>query len=268
LNEIRKINLISNRNLESRKTSVALMEKLQARGFKVSEKYSPDAELNICVGGDGAFLRAVHRSKFSTIPFVGINTGNLGFFQEIKPEKIDDFIARYINNDYVVNEVFLVETQVVTSNKTYSLKAVNEIVVKGMYSKVVHLNLFISGNHLERFSGDGIIISTPAGSTAYNFSAGGSIVYPTVKALQITPIAPINSKAYRSLLNSTVVPGELIITIKPEARHKNSTLIVKDGIEFKYNNIKAINFRIPEETIYQLSFDKDNYWNNLKNKFL
>lgn len=264
----RIINLISNTNFESRKTSLKLSEKLIQRGFYISERYNENAELNICVGGDGAFLRAVHRNRFPSIPFIGINTGHLGFFQEILPANMDEFIDKYINKDYIVEEIALVNAEVKTRNNYYNLTGVNEIVVKGIKSKVVHLDILIDGNHLEKFSGDGVIISTPAGSTAYNFSSGGSIIYPSLNTLQITPLAPISSKAYRSLPNSAVVPGDLIISIKPEYRYENSLLILNDGIEFKYDNITSINLKISDKKIYKLNFSKDMYWDNLKSKFL
>lgn len=263
-----KINLISNKNFESKKTSLQLIEKLEQRGFIVSEKYDNTAELNICVGGDGAFLRAVHKNKFPSIPFVGINTGHLGFFQEILPANMDDFVNSYINEDYSIEEVSLLDAEIHTKKKPYYLTSVNEIVVKSIRSKVIHLDLSIDGNHLEKFSGDGIIISTPVGSTAYNFSCGGAIVYPSLETLQITPLAPISSKAYRSLPNSTIVPGHLVITIEPENRYSNSTLIVNDGVEFRYDNIEFINLKMSNKKIYRLNFDRNMYWNNLKSKFL
>lgn len=268
MNKTRQINIISNRNFESRKASANLKEKLSDKGFIVLDTYDPHAELNICVGGDGAFLRAVHRNKFPAIPFVGINTGHLGFFQEISPENMDDFISQYINKDYEVEEIYLISTEIFTKKKTYYLTAVNEIVIKGMQSKVIHLDLSIDGNHLEKFSGDGIIVSSPVGSTAHNFSAGGSIIHPSLKTLQITPLAPISSKAYRSLMRSVVVPGDLVVKIKPEFYYANSTLILNDGMEFKYDNINYINLKISNKKIYKLNFNKDYYWDNLKSKFL
>ncbi|OLS02532.1 NAD(+)/NADH kinase [Tissierella creatinophila] len=268
MNKPRKINIISNKNFESRKTSAILKEKFLKQGFIIPDKYDSNAELNICVGGDGSFLRAVHRNKFPTIPFIGINTGHLGFFQEISPKYLDDFILKYVNKKYTIEEVYLVSAEIFTKTKKYYLTAVNEIVIKGMQSKIIHLDLFIEENHLEKFSGDGIIISTPVGSTAYNLSAGGSIVYPTLKTLQITPLSPLNSKVYRSLISSVVVPGDLIIKIKPEFYYTNSTLILNDGMEFKYDNINYINFKSSDKKIYKLNFDKDIYWNNLKSKFL
>lgn len=264
----RIINIISNKNYKSRNTSKSLAKKLIRKGFYVPPKYSEDAELNICVGGDGSFLRAVHRNKFPKIPFVGINTGNLGFFQEILPENIDEFIYKYIKKDYVVEKVFLVDAEVKTRSKSFYLTSVNEIVVKNLKSKVVHLDIYIDGNHLERFSGDGVIISTPVGSTAYNFSSGGSIVYPSLKTLQLTPLSPISSKAFRSLPNSAIIPGDIIISIKPEFRYTNSTLLISDGMEFSYKNIQSIDLKMSEKILYKLNFDKDMYWNNLKSKFL
>ncbi len=264
----RIINVISNSNFESRKTSQLLTEKLKNRDFIISDKYSYDAELNICVGGDGAFLRAVHRNKFPSIPFVGINTGHLGFFQEIIPENIDEFIDKYINMNYVEEKISLVSATIYTRDKSFLLTGVNEIVIKGIKSKVVHLEIFLDNNHLERFSGDGVIISTPVGSTAYNFSSGGSIVYPSLKTLQLTPLSPISSKAYRSLPNSAIVPGDIVISIRPELRYENSILLINDGVEFKYNNIKSIDLNLSDKTITRLNFDKDMYWNNLKSKFL
>lgn len=268
MNNKKIINIISNKNLKSKKTSAKLKEKLSREGFILPPKYDKNAALNICVGGDGAFLRAVHRNKFPTIPFIGINTGHLGFFQEIAPMEVEDFISKYINNEYTVEEIYLVDAEISTKKKKYYLTAINEIVIKGTRSKVIHLNLYIDGNHLERFSGDGIIISTPVGSTAYNLSAGGSVMHPSLKALQITPLAPINSKAYRSLTQSAVIPGDLIIKIKPEYYYANSTLLLNDGMEFKYSNIKNIDLKVSDRKIYKLNFDKDVYWNNLKSKFL
>lgn len=264
----RIINIISNVNYQSRTTAETLKNKLMKNDFIIPEEYSPEAELNICVGGDGAFLRAVHRNKFPNIPFVGINTGHLGFFQEILPENIDEFIDKYINNDFLLEEISLVNAKVHTKNRTFYLTAINEIAIKGIKSKVVHLEIFLDNNHLEKFSGDGVIISTPVGSTAYNFSSGGSIVYPSLKTLQLTPLSPISSKAYRSLPTSAIVPGDIIISIRPEFRYENSILVINDGVEFKYNNLVSIDLKLSHKTIKKLNFDKDMYWKNLKSKFL
>lgn len=262
------INIISNNDYDSKLTCQLLTQELKKKGFAVSKKYNDKAKLNICVGGDGAFLRSIHNHNFSQIPYVGINTGHLGFFQEILPENISDFIDDYINARYFVEEIFLVEAKICTKTDCINLLGINEIVIKGVESKVVHLEVYIEDNHLEKFSGDGIIISTPAGSTAYNYSSGGCIVYPTLKTLQLTPLSPISSKAYRSLFNSAIIPGDMIIKIKPEYLYENSILIINDGVQNKYDDINEVCFNMSKTTISRLVFDKDMYWNNLKSKFL
>lgn len=262
------INIISNSNYDSRKTSQILTKKLEDKGFIVPKKYDKNAVLNICIGGDGAFLRTVHNFNFPKIPFVGINTGHLGFFQEILPENLDMFIEKYIKAEYLVEEISLLEAKICTKANCAKLIGINEIVIKGIASKVVHLEVYINDNHLEKFSGDGIIVATPVGSTAYNFSSGGSIVYPTLKTMQITPLSPISSKAYRSLSNSTIVPGDMTIKIKPESLYENSILIINDGVQYTYKDILEIYFTTSNMTIFRLVFDENMYWNNLKSKFL
>lgn len=262
------INIISNRNYESRRIKEKVKDRFAEKGFVTTEDYDRNAKLNVCIGGDGAFLRAVHRNKFSQIPFVGINTGHLGFFQEISTSKINEFINDYVSGKFEIEKVCLVQADIVTKRKSFRLTAVNEIVVKAVRSKVIHLDILIDNNHLQKFCGDGIIISTPSGSTAYNFSAGGSIVYPTLEALQITPLSPINSKAYRSLSNSMVLAGNQKVTIKPELRYSNLTLIVNDGMEFSYDNIEKIDLCMSDRSINMLKFSEYSYWDNLKSKFL
>ncbi|RKD31465.1 NAD(+)/NADH kinase [Thermohalobacter berrensis] len=262
------VNIIHNNSDISKKTVALLEKKLTDNGFVVSEQYDYSAWLNICVGGDGAFLQAVHKHNFPDIPFVGINTGHLGFFQEVSPHEIDTFIKKLKSKDYKVEEISLVEGIICTRTSCIELIGVNEIVIKGIESKTIHLDISINDSFLQRLSGDGVIISTPIGSTAYNYSAGGSIVYPYIKALQITPLAPINSSVYRSLNSSVIVPRNMTIKINPEYRFENSILIVVDGKQHKYDNIVEINLKLSDMTINMLTLKDKNFWTKLKDKFL
>lgn len=262
------INIISNKNIHSQDTSKLLSKKLEAAGYIPKMVYDEKAILNICVGGDGAFLRAVRRNNFPNVPFIGINTGHLGFFQEILPEDIDSFIERFKNNDYTLEEIALVKATISTSRRDYTLTGVNEVTIKTVDSKVIHINVYIDNNHLQTFSGDGLIVSTPVGSTAYNMSSGGSVIYPSLNTLQLTPLSPINSQAYRSLPNSSVVPGHIPIRLEPTKRYRNSTLIIVDGKEYKYRNIRDITLSISNRNIKRIVLDRSMYWTNLKSKFL
>ena len=262
------VNIISNSNYESRRVTKRLMEKLKNRGYQPSLDFNQDAELTIVVGGDGAFIKAINKTGFPSIPIVGINTGHLGFYQEIIPGQLDGFLDAYQKKDYMIENLSLIGAEVFTKNRNFYLTALNEIVIKAQHSKVIHLNLFLNRHHVEKFSGDGMLVATPSGSTGYNFSAGGSLIYPTMEALEITPLNPLTSSAYRSLPNSIVIPGDIITTIVPERRYSNSSLLVVDGVEYTYRQLKKINIRMSKKEIKRVTLNKDNYWTNLKSKFL
>lgn len=268
LTKARIVNIISNSNYESRRVNAQLVRKLKDLQLTPSREFSDQAELTIVIGGDGAFIKAVKQTRFSPIPIVGINTGHLGFYQEIIPDQLDDFLEAYMNGRYVLEQVSLLGAEIFTKNRNFFVTALNEIVIKAQHSKVLHLNLFLNRNHVEKFSGDGMLIATPSGSTGYNFSAGGSLIYPTLEVLEITPLNPITSSAYRSLSNSIIVPGDVIATLVPERRYSNSSLLVIDGIEYSYRQLRKVNVKMSDRKINRITLNKDNYWNNLKSKFL
>lgn len=262
------INIFTNGTDISLETRSLLVKKLVDRGYTVTSEYSPDAELIICIGGDGALLKTVHSCGFPNCPMIGINTGHLGFFQEISPENLDIFIEDYENENYSIQELSTVKAIVTTSDDTQNTHiGLNEIVIKGRQSYSVHLDISIGGVSIERFSGDGILVATSAGSTAYNYSLGGSIVDPRLKLLQVTPIAPMNTTAYRSFTSSILLPAELSLGVVPE-QNDNRIFIVNDGIETGYSNIKKIDVMISENSVQLMRFKKYDFWNKVKTKFL
>lgn len=268
MRKIQKINILHNFQQTSEPVVDELRAKLLAADFHVTKEYSHDADLNICVGGDGVILIGMKEVDFPEIPFIGINTGHLGFFQELCPEDIDKLIAHLNTDDYDLEQLYLVESAVCTEDKCINLTGINEIVIKGIDSKVIHLNIKIGEQTLESYSGDGIIISTPMGSTAYNMSAGGSLVYPTLGVLQMTALAPINSRVYRSLTNSVIVPYNMTIELIPEYRDENSILIVVDGVQLAYRDITNIKFWVSNRKLTRLATREHHFWSNIRTKFL
>lgn len=262
------VNILSNANFESKKTAKNLTDVLIHNGYKPFNGFNKNAELCVCVGGDGSFIKAVQKNNFPEMPFVGINTGHLGFYQEIKPSEINKFVSDYKNNNYEIQDIKVLRIDVYTKNKVYKFNAINEAVLKASHSKTIHMNIFIDRNHVEKFSGDGILVSTPTGSTAYNFSTGGSIVYPTLHVLQMTPISPVSSSAYRSIESSLIVPGGHTISLVPERRYKDSNLLLVDGYEYFFNNLHRVNVKLSNKHIKKLIFSNNSYWDNIKDKFL
>jgi len=265
----RIITVFTNNTKVSNEIVKLLASKLEADGFSVSYEFSPESELIMCIGGDGAFLSAVRKCNFPTIPFVGINTGHLGFFQEISPSKIDSFLENYKQGKYHIQRLKTVKAEITTMDgNTTSLVGLNEIVIKRTGFHTIHLNISIGGSFIERFSGDGILVATPAGSTAYNYSLGGSIVDPRLTLLQVTPIAPINTTAYRSFTSSLLLPSDLSLGVEPEAEHDRNMVINTDGVENKYNDISHINIYFAETIVNLIRFESYDFWNKVKTKFL
>lgn len=263
------ISVFTNGTDISLKNRSILVEKLSNKGYEVRNDYSPaDTELIICIGGDGALLRTVHSCSFPDCPIIGINTGHLGFFQEISPESLDDFISDYEQGEYSIQKLSTVKATVTTDNgRCESHLGLNEILIKGRHSYSIHLDISIGETPIERFSGDGLLVATPAGSTAYNYSLGGSIVDPRLKLLQVTPIAPMNTTAYRSFTSSILLPAELSLGVTPE--HSDDVIyIVNDGIETEYSGVKKIGVTISDTHVRLMRFKNYDFWNKVKTKFL
>ena len=249
--KINKIRLFPNDNKKSKEIEKILKEELEKNNFIISEK---EFELGIAIGGDGSFLRMLKRCNFdSNIYYIGVNTGTLGFLQEIKPEEIKEFVEKLKNCDFKIEEIGIQETKVETEETTSLFYSLNEIVIREKDLNTTIMNIKIDDIELEKFVGDGILVSTSVGSTAYNLSYGGSIVYNTLHTLQITPIAPLNSKVYRNLLNSVVIPENKLITLIPD-KTKRNIIITIDGENNMDESKKIIDKHCPALT--KANFEK------------
>ncbi|MBQ4263353.1 MAG: NAD(+)/NADH kinase [Bacilli bacterium] len=265
MRKINKIKIFVNDNEISKEIYKELNGKLIKNNFEIcEEKY----DLAIAIGGDGSFLRMIKKTNFnSDIYYVGINTGTLGFLQEIKPNKIDEFINNLNKNNYKEDNIGILETNIITKNSSSKFYSLNEIVIRELDLNTVMLDIFIEKKYLETFNGDGILVSTSCGSSAYNLSFGGALIYNTLHTIQITPIAPLNSKAYRNLLTSIILPENKKINIYPK-ENKNNILITIDGENKKYKNVREIKTNIKNKRIKCLRMQDYNFINIINEKFL
>lgn len=265
----KKIFIYANDSEMSKRTERKLKQKLDKSGFTVLSSYSPHADLLVCIGGDGTFLEAIHNFEFPTMPIIGINTGHLGFFQEIMPSMLDDFIFNYTQGRYSLQPLSTVKVRVKNPAGETEHVGLNEVLIKGNSTYSIHLNISIGGSFIERFSGDGLLIATPAGSTAYNYSLGGSIVDPRLKLLQVTPIAPMNTTAYRSFTSSILLPSDLSLGVVPDMQDEmNRLCVVYDGKTVEYENVQEIEFSFSDIRVNLMRFENYDFWTKVKSKFL
>lgn len=265
----KKIFIYANDSEISKRTEKQLKKKLDNSGFELLTGYGEEADLLVCIGGDGTFLEAMHKFSFPPMPIIGINTGHLGFFQEIMPSLLDDFIFNYTQGRYSLQPLSTVKVKVITENGNAEHVGINEVLIKGNSTYSIHLNISIGGSFIERFSGDGLLIATPAGSTAYNYSLGGSIVDPRLKLLQVTPIAPMNTTAYRSFTSSILLPSDLSLGVVPDMEDAmNRLCVVYDGTTVEYENIKELEFSFSDIQVNLMRFENYDFWTKVKSKFL
>ncbi|MDR1778162.1 MAG: NAD(+)/NADH kinase [Clostridiales Family XIII bacterium] len=263
------INITDNGHEISKKIYRELKQKLENNGFTVNAQFNREADLTICIGGDGALLRMLEENNFPTKPpVVGINTGHLGFFQELDVKDVDEFIFKYKSDQFVQQIYRTVYADISTEKETIRLKALNEIVFRGAESHMARLNIFIGESFIEKFVGDGISISTPAGSTAYNYALGGPIVDPRLDLLLVTPIAPLNTTAYRSFTSSIVLPPDLAFAAFPEYPLSRKLLITADGKQLNMEGIRKIRAGFNDEPITLLRFKDYDFWRTVKGKLL
>lgn len=262
---INNIKIFSNKTPKSARVENKLKKLLLKNNFNIVDK-NPD--LVIAVGGDGAFLRMVKQENYnSELIYIGINSGTLGFLQEIKMKDIDEFINTLNNNKFFIEEIGIQETDILADEKEFTFFSLNEIVIREKELNTAYLKLYIDGNYLEEYAGDGILISTSIGSTAYNLSFGGSIIYNSLHTLQITPVAPLNSIAHRTLLNSVVIPEKSFIKVIPN-KERNSILISVDGENKEFSNVTHIKTKLSDKKLKAMHYKDYNYWERVNEKFL
>jgi NAD+ kinase len=260
--------IYTNGSTASLKAENILKSKLTGSGCQVLEGFDRNADIIVCIGGDGTFLEVLHKYDFPGIPMIGINTGHLGFFQEIMPDQMDDLIFNLSHDRYKLQPLATVRIAVETSDGTYEHIGLNEVCIKGDNSHSVHLNMSIGGSFIERYSGDGLVVATPAGSTAYNYSLGGSIVDPRIKVLQVTPIAPMNTIAYRSFTSSVLLPSDLELGLIPDKDTQREICIVCDGYTSSYDSVEEMTVGFSNKKVDLVRFEGYDFWTKVKSKFL
>ncbi|MDR2610523.1 MAG: NAD(+)/NADH kinase [Clostridiales Family XIII bacterium] len=255
----------------SKRAARQLRQKFEAAGYMTAGSLDRGAELIVCIGGDGALLGLLAEYDFPGLPIAGINTGHLGFFQDVSSRKLDEFVFNYSRGNYrkqIYRTVYADIRGAGGDGAAERLKGLNEIVIRGGKSHSTHLNIFIGDSFIEQFCGDGVVVSTPAGSTAYNYSLGGSIVDPRLELLQLTPIAPINSTAYRSFTSGILLPPDKTIGIFPEYPKSDEILVTADGVEHEYLGPESISLGFGKETVTILRFREYDFWDTVKQKLL
>lgn len=262
----KKVALLASRNPKSEVVSKELWKRLREENFILTPK-NPD--IVISIGGDGMLLSAFHKYEklIDRVRFVGIHTGHLGFYTDYRDFEVENLVENLkLDTGARVSYPILNVKVKMTDGRIVEMKALNEATIKRL-SKTMVADIIINNVPFERFRGDGISVSTPTGSTAYNKSLGGAVLHPTIEALQIAEVASLNNRVYRTLGSSIVVPKKDKIVIEP--KHSDRYSIAVDNKTIIYDNIDCIEYQIDNSKIHFVATPSHtSFWNRVKDAFI
>lgn len=260
---IKDIFVFFNRNnvelvIEEKFLTILYEQQLLEKKYQTFNSYSDldqSFDILVSIGGDGTILRAATYVRNSGIPIIGINAGRLGFLAKVQKENIESFLQIVLNKEYTISERTLLNLEFSPENSENSHLnfAMNEITVSRKdTTSMITIETYLNDEYLNSYWADGLIVSTPTGSTGYSLSCGGPVLTPDVKSLVITPIAPHNLNA-----RPLVIPDNTELKLKVSGREEqylvsldsriisvsnNAVLIIKKS-DFKINMVE-----IPNET--------------------
>jgi NAD+ kinase len=203
------------------------------------EEMPRHVEMMIVLGGDGTLLSVGRQVWNRNIPILGVNLGGLGFLTEITLDELYSVLERVLQDDFEINERETLKAGVIRRGKRVAeFIVLNDAVInKGALARIIDLETTIDGEYLSTFRSDGLIISTPTGSTAYNLSAGGPIVYPSLHTIIITPICP-----HTLTIRPIIIPDDVKIRALLKSRDEEVTLTLdgQQGFTLKFEDVVEV----------------------------
>ncbi|WP_455377064.1 NAD(+)/NADH kinase [Petrachloros mirabilis] len=221
------------------------------------------ADVLLVLGGDGTMLNAARLAGERGIPILGVNMGGLGFLTEVRLDNLFPSLERVFANEYVLDERLMLSTHIHRHGETVAKGVVlNDVVVsKGTLARMIEMKISIQGQFVTKLRGDGLIVSTPTGSTAYSLSAGGPIINPGVHALILTPVCP-HTLTHRPLIVQDDVEIDVTLTSKDEGAmatldgQVGVALTQGDSVVLKVSEYKTRLIRFPESNYYDVLREK------------
>ena len=200
-------------------------------GFEIDND-NPDIVFSI--GGDGTFLRAVHSlmDKLDNVLFIGVNNGTLGFYYDYNKEDISLLMKNLKNKKYNIKEHTLLKADIKYQKENETIYALNEVRIENPFHTLI-ADVLINEEQLETFRGNGLVVSSPLGSSAYNKSLGGALIDHDISAMELTEIAAIENNVYRSLGSSFVISKEKTISFKGSF---NGAVVGYDHLNIKHDD--------------------------------
>ncbi len=217
------------------------------------------AAMLVCFGGDGTILHAAKSAQARRVPVLGVNLGSVGFMAELESSELE-MLERVVRGDYRLEERMMLDVAVRREGRVIhrDLALNDAVVTKGAVARIIDLDVKADGVSVASFSGDGVVVSTPTGSTAYSMSAGGPIVEPTSENIAVTPICP-----HALYARSYILDRSRLVTVSPGEHSRRTAYLSVDGgkafrledhdrVELRRSRSKARLVRLTDRSFYTI----------------
>lgn len=261
-----RIAIVQNHEKKTKEVAEKLINLLEQNNLVIDDLFP---ELVISIGGDGTLLSAFHRfsHRLNDVCFLGVHTGHLGFYTDWRDYELEELVQSLLLNQKKSVSYPLLDIKITFKNHkpTKHFLALNESTIRRS-SRTMVADVFIRDELFERFRGDGLSISTPTGSTAYNKGIGGAVIHPSINALQLAEIASLNNRVFRTLGSPIVIAHSEWIKIEPQ--ESNDYLFTVDQLDIYEEEVKEIYYKIAKERIHFASYKHMHFWHRVKDAFI
>lgn len=262
-----KYSVFNNDNQESIEIKDYIESKLADHDYEIDDEHP---ELVITVGGDGTLLSAFHHyeRQLDTIRFTSVHTGHLGFYTDWIKNDVDlliEGLAADAGEDvsYPLLKVIVKDRQDSTMEKL----ALNEATIR-RYEGTMKCNINIKDELFERYRGDGLCVSTPTGSTGLNKSLGGAVIHPSLRSLQLTKIAPLNNRVYRSLSSPVIICDHEWFTLDLGKGEQSGLFMTLDQFTISLKYVKEVRFEVAPQQIHFSRYRHTHFWDRVRQSFI
>ncbi len=261
-----KIALVNNQTPET----LSVAAKFKEMCLKEDIEIVADApDLVVSIGGDGTLLSAFHKyqKQLHHVRFVGIHTGHLGFYTDWRTYELPELIEslKKDKGESVSYPLLEVRVKYVDEETETCYIALNEASLKKIDGTMV-CDIYVKEDLFETFRGDGICVSTPTGSTGFSKSLGGAVIHPRTEAIQLTEMASVNNRIYRTLSSPMIIAKDEWIVVYPDRTDR--LILSVDHLTFPERAIEKIVYRIAKERVHFARYRHTHFWNRVEDAFI
>lgn len=262
----RNVYLYHHNSLDIQKLLGPLQTLAEENHFRIVSDYN-EANIIASIGDDGTFLQAVRKTGFrDDCLYAGISAnGKLHMYCDFSLSDKDTILQNLNSEEIEVRKYPIIQ---VILDKQPSFYCLNELSIRSSIIKTFVLEIYIDELHFETFRGDGIVISTPTGSTAYNKSMNGAVVDPLLPCFQVSELASLNNNIYRTLGSSFILSGSRKLTLKIGDSKNTNPIIGLDNEALAVNGLKQIDITLSSKVIKTVKLKDNSFWEKVKRTFL